>query len=648
MRRLLPERGGMPRLTAVWQAIEQAGPKLLQQGKVFLIPFNKEINARFRLRDLTGIAGLKKDYQPYGDTHLWDCIMAALETVYAPQTRLVVYTDGDDVGSSHTHEDVRREALARQACLEIIVIGHDTEQEIPDARYAEVSDEICRMLTVPDTTDASARDTRPSPFHPPVFNLDPLADAGDVQWVTDAVRNHLAFLEKLTGLSYCPVPTFLVEYATMRKHIPVQHRPPSASGVDMADLWEFARFLWGVCMFVHQPRRLQAITPDGIDNTLPETFIRPERNNETSFFQGFGTIPDPVRYTILWGFSEGCFALITRLIQYGLDADLPSYHSAHSRESIDDQIDRWRQQMHLPGYTALMPLEDTSRKMFMDMTHTLQDVVGRMPVPFAASNQQDFLGPYGLLNKLHPRGRWDTAGPNLQIWEKHLSEGDFHTLRHSMEADQWAFDLSSLVKVLPIAVKTLFRLMKQFRQAQSPTAHVSRKLHAWGMYVPDAARNPDIATRLGASGCGAVLLSLSRMREDCKDWLDTRGPLDHKALVEMLTVHEHVHAIVHRGLENDGSRPWELRYDPKDRDGFHAVSEALAEWATLELFRKNHALSTLIREHIEADQLPQWPYNAAAAIENSPLPRQKFKAVMGYFQKSLPVARDELLGPGPI
>jgi len=36
MRHSLPERLGVTRLTGVWQAIEQAGSKLLQQEKVFL------------------------------------------------------------------------------------------------------------------------------------------------------------------------------------------------------------------------------------------------------------------------------------------------------------------------------------------------------------------------------------------------------------------------------------------------------------------------------------------------------------------------------------------------------------------------------------------------------------------------------------
>ena len=648
MRHSLPERLGVTRLTGVWQAIEQAGSKLLQQEKVFLIPFNKEINTRVQFRDKAEIAGLKMKYPPYGNTRLWDCIMAGLETVYEPEIRLVVYTDGDDCGSSHSYEDVRREARVRQVFLEIIVVTHDVETDIPEARYATVSEEICRMLTVPSPIDGSTGDTRPAAIYPPVFNFDPLADDRDVQWVTGAVRNHLRFLENLTGLSYCPVPTCLVEHAAIRKHDPIPPLP-TPPRINPADLWEFARFLWGVCMFVHQPSRLAAITSDGIDKTPPESFIQPERNDETSFFKGFGTIPDSVRHTILWGFSEGCFALITRLIQYGLDADLPSYTSEYTRESISNQIDRWQRDMYLPGYSTLISLEATSEKMFMDMIRTLEDVVERMPVPFEASNQRDFLGPYGLLDRLHPRGHWDIAGPNLEIWKKHLSNADFQTILNTIKGNRgkWNFALSSIVKVLPIAVETLFRLMGQFQKSLSPTFHVSRKLNAWGMYVPDAVQNPDIAAQLHASECGVVLLSLSQMRKDCKDWLGNREPADHQALVEMLAVHEHAHAIVHQGLEKDGSRPWDLQYDIKDRDSYHAVSEALAEWATLERFRKNRALSILIREHIEADRLPQWPYNAAASIENSPLARQKFKAVMGYFQKSLPVALGELLGSRP-
>lgn len=631
--------GHLTRMKAVWQALKKS-EYWRQEDPPQLILFRDEIITQTRLTDPEQLVYMEKNYWPKGGTRLWDCAMAALETIYEKNTTLMVFTDGEDQSSSHTFEQVQQEARMRCADLDIIVIADHPVKSMQKSHQVSSIQEIHHCLSSGKPA-GTPLDTYPYlAAVPPVFNLDPGAAPEDVVTVTQAIQTHHAYLEELTGLTYHPVPTFLVDHASIEKLLPVQP-PPVPSKIDLADIWEFQRFLWGICMFVHQPHRLVARNLDALDKCFPETFIRPDRNSEISFFKDFGPIPKSYRYTVLWSLSEGCYGLVTRLIQYGMKAGLETYIKSYDRERILNQMDWWQQQMHLPGYIEWMPFEEASRKMFLDTINTLKAVADATSMPFTASSPKDFKGPC-MLENLHPDNEWENPGPNLVIWRRHLDNREFETILAHMQGDQWNWDLNALITVMPIAVDTVFRLMDQFRAAHDADAYVSSRLDSWGIYTPDLSVVPHLKEQLNAPTCPGVLLSLSQLRKDCAKWIHTMGDSQEKDLISMLTLHEHTHAIIQEGMAKDGSRAWQQEVPQEDLHRYHAVSEAIAEWASLERFRNNKDISKLIQKHIAAGSLPQWPYNAAALIEKSPFPREKFKTVAGYFQKNTEAAWEQL------
>lgn len=202
-----------------------------------------------------------------GGTKLWDCLWGLVNKVNKSEPSIILcVTDGEDGGSFRTLDEIQANIRIRPN-VQLVII--DLKGTLP--ANGDTTSVIIRQTKEEDEIDDALQAIPVIPRSYPADSLDifvpiyPIVECEDslLEMVRSGIKQAVPYLEKLTGLRYYPVPTFIVDEYTMESFVPIA---PVDNDPDelQHDISEILRFFYAVCLTVHTGRFLPLdVDPQG-------------------------------------------------------------------------------------------------------------------------------------------------------------------------------------------------------------------------------------------------------------------------------------------------------------------------------------------------------------------------------------------------
>lgn len=548
-----------------------------------------------------------------GGTKIWDSIHAVITSpsMTAP-TKVICVTDGEDGGSSNTYADIAAE-LKRNAGLELVIL--DIEGSLKKKRgdiiikTANTPQAIKKVLQESIFTNMPARHVSDRlDISVPVIPVIPCSD-DELTMVRNAVQDAVPYIEELTGLRYYPVPTYIVDEYVMKKMIEEPFPEPGNNELLRYDIMELLRFYQIVAYKICQGAFYPSVNEPDKHESWGRYFVWSEDSRDTVF-----------------SYCEGCLGVFD-FIENGQFGCENVYHLPELSHYEDDISKFYAVSKELINY--LMERNeihgDQSRGIYV---YVDTDIIVRTK---------------------------EVTNPNLDVWERHLSPGDFNKLQKCLEENgNWRKELTSVITVFKLMLPVLIELLRKWELFSLKWYKVAREMHTYGVYLHRSSENnPKLVNLLKKNGypeqfarmeTGKVLLCLerckNRMERLSEEELSELQSSDEllPRLLQATLIHEHAHAITYEGIGN-GTDTYFNNSVGKGGKKYRAVTETIAEWAELNYFhvKGDKDLSEIIKSHSRAGSFPEWPYAGALILEyseNDIHPEVNFRTLLNYFRSN--------------
>lgn len=576
-------------------------------------------------------AGEDYGFEPMGGSAIWDSVGRAIERISVEnhkdgQDLLVCITDGQDTGSSLGPEDVMKMAKERGLVLKVIYIG--TEQLDVTSDMRDLITQVDDISDIKDITTRVFDDINDAEEQDKTCSISacvlPLAEesASFVPIVQEAVIEAVSYIERLTGLRYYPVTTYLVDRTTIDDFVPARETPDEEPPDDelKALIKEVSGLIWSVALNIHTIK-FDAPGQPSRDDIKRYYHSRPRLSTESA--RKFRRYAEEA-----WGLWMYVRAIMSK-----------DPKKAYSLSS--DRI-------FIP---ELSEKEDFLQNCFDDMDEAVS-VLKRLGKEFG----------HGLVLK---DDYFHHAEPiNLDLWHELLMlrphaliKTEWQKLQACISGQRWKRDIDSIITAFSIAVDVIERLIGEYERAHNPMRALIQELNCYGTYHYRAQDPVELRKHMKKSGLpewfhpvntGFVLLSPEKISERLQSVkINAMGPDERQALLKRLifatTIHEHVHAVTYEGIGDDCTG---YTAPPAKQKNHHKIiSESIAEWAELNFFRDDTEIYTIIHDHITSrTNLRYWPYYGALTLENAFLTSGRsemfFTMLLNSFRKDNELAWD--------
>lgn len=450
----------------------------------------------------------------------------------------------------------------------------------------EIDDALQAIPVIPRSYPADSLDIF-VPIYPIVECEDSL-----LEMVRSGIKQAVPYLEKLTGLRYYPVPTFIVDEYTMESFVPIA---PVDNDPDelQHDISEILRFFYAVCLTVHTGRFL----PLDVD---------PQGNN---YYARLSHWSHKSR-EILVAACEGCVGVFDYLkggsYWFGGLSIIPEMNAS------PDFLGK----IKIGLYEVLNILKEIHRNRVADsLSHEY-------------FNGRDF--------------------PDTSIWRRHLKDRFQKVSLNIDDRGMWKKELAAIIETFEITLPVLINLLQEWSNSRSIWYGLMRELHTYGVYFPPSSDNTRLEKLINEKGfpsnlipqrSGKVLLCVDRIKrrvKECASGKPFEENLNEGMLPQIIAstlIHEHAHAITHEGI---GAGEDQYFSNPScTGKKYKAVSETLAEWAELNFFRDDPVLFDIVCQHAKSGFYPDWPYAGAIVLEESltpPVLSIKYQVLMQCFR----------------
>jgi len=494
----------------------------------------------------------------------------------------------DAASRSKPVEDEWRYALTRagarsEGFLRPLYWTDDRPSPPPELKHLHFSRLNVDLLSLPQSTPNPAAlpgvATTPATAALPVAVVPvlPGAPAELAATVREDVRFAVHFLEEILNLRYYPVPTLLVDdhvVRQVRSNMTVDYTPPHGAEEEIQAL---GNIVGSIALEFHV-RRLTPdrglIDSDVIDHLFGRgTVLSEEEYDEVrsraEYFVGqqvravlegeTGSV-DATRgeiVTALREFSEK----LQRLLETGLRAqgDFPVQGSYSVKPGSFQVLGTV-----VPDHS--LRLQESQYASWSDVSYLIHGEFRELVRVFHAASAR-------LIERLAGRGS-SLDQPLDRLFVEELATNGVYIPATSPASDQalkhWAFDRHIPTELtLPETPRTLFCVEALDR--------LQHRLRQEGL-------EPSAAARLARAFQRSVLM------------------------------HEHFHAILETGLDQDGHQAAGAAL----RDHWTkalALNESLAAWMELHAARGNAELSGIVDAFIHAGKYPEWPYRGASVVE---------------------------------
>ena len=527
-----------------------------------------------------------------GGTDIWgslDIVADRLSDQSVNDALVICITDGED-GNNRIQRGVVEAKFAsmQQVRLQVLILNtqmNELHRAIdPVMRRIRsmdsVAEEVDEIITPGSNFVTSSQIAIRLPIYPLIAT-----DNNLLTRLQSKLAEVVPFLEKLTGLRYYPIPTYVVDYQSIQELCSVNL--PEENETILQDIEEIVRFIAAVCITFHVGYF------HGSFNAAPSG-MNP-RENDYADWLAPTSFPDEYRHW-LQGQAEAVHCEIRNYVS-GSPVGV-----SHKPQTWDDSL-----RNQIPIVDANGWLSSIART----LGHIQQalDAMSRQ-MPHNLFLKDDYFGEF-------PRGSRDC--PQLDIWQKYLSTSESRTLRNCVEPNGlWKKDICSITAAFRLAVKIVLPRLSEARAKHSRHIDIIRQIRTRGMYMPASVRNQDwLSNKLKSAGLpdwfqpaqtGFVLLCADECADACSD--QATPDLIDRFFGSILT-HEHAHAICREGI---GKTIGHLKWNGSAEEET-AVSETLAEWAELEHSRDDAELFEMVSDHATCGTFPHWPYAGALRME---------------------------------
>lgn len=411
--------------------------------------------------------------------------------------------------------------------------------------------------------------------------------SGTVQEVIVTIREDVAqavrFLEEVTGLRYYPAPTLLVDdYAvkSVRALNTVDLPPENSTQKDYT--LALANIINSICLDFHvRNLRPQTVSYD----SFPERF-------------GSGSLLAEAQFDAVRKYCE--------VVGYWVENFIQQNETDVSWRQVRNELLNLNLSIFRPDLT------------FVDFISTFLRTV-RMLLQEGLRNLGNFEFQSSYAIKPESWQLLQKEFPNLQ-------------LRVGQPRTDWIYLaglFSEFIQVFNKITTQLTEVLSRIARLTSPTQRLFLiTVPTYGIYAPPNSLATDqslqqwalkrgIPTQFTLPQSPRVLLCLDA-RQRFEDQLAHEHPNDRTELAKLfqrcILIHEHFHAILALGLDNDGalaagthSASWQAAVP---------LNESLAVWMELHFARENPKLTDLVLSYIQSGTYPDWPYRGAEYIEN--------------------------------
>jgi len=514
---------------------------------------------------------------------------------------ILCVTDGEDNSSINTYEEIM-DKISKLNNIEVIIIdlSGDIKKTKKSKRNVYIEDKLEKIEEILNEN----KETKDINFTVTVLPIVPTKE-DDAEIVRNMLLKAIPYVEKVTGLRYYPVPTFIVNEYHIKDYIETEIIDKDNNELELReDIKEIIKFISSVSLKFHTG----AFIPENIGEKLKATE-----------YEGFHNLSGKAIFT-LRAYAETAYNL-----SYILDDRFDEFFEERNDNNI--------------FISEISTVKDPIINCYDDLKY-MEMILKRINERYRndISLSEKYFYMYGN------RG----AKPILEIWRKYTSNTQFTKLVKCVdEMGYWKKDLKSILVALEIAINIVFDMLKRMKRELVKYKSIVSTIHTYGVYILPTIEKKQLINKLKSNGypehfyinkTGVVLLCLDEIKKRIEETLQEDTSLDEEKLKEDIIlatlIHEHTHAAVYEGLNYNSSN---ITFNSNWSNGkrFKAVSEGLAEWAELNYFRGNKVIYDIIYNHALSEEFPDWPYSAAILIENSYLKLGdiKYKALVEYFRR---------------
>ncbi|SHH31544.1 von Willebrand factor type A domain-containing protein [Thermosyntropha lipolytica DSM 11003] len=601
--------------------------KMSEFEEIFIYSFANSLKYEGTTNDLKEIEKTLRHMSYWGSSsRIWDSINNLINQIqnknrsilgrYLMDDRksiILCVTDGEDNSSIGTYEEIINK-ISKLNNIEVIIIdlSGDIKKNKKSKRNVYIEDKLEKIEEILNENKKNMDIN----FSVAVLPIVPTKE-DDIEIVRKMLLKSIPYIEKLTGLRYYPVPTFIVDKYMIKDYIETEIIDKDNNELELReDIKEIIKFILSVSLTFHT------------DAFIPENIGMQLRSTEYEDFHNLS--------------KEGILILkASAETAYNLSYILNDRFDVFFEERNNSYI----------YISELSTVKDPIINCYDDLKY-MEMILKRINERYR--NDISLSGEYFYV--YGNRG----AKPILEIWRKYTSNAQFTKLVKCVdEMGYWKKDLKSILVALEIAINIIFNMLKRMKSELVKYKSIVSTIHTYGVYILPTIEKKQLINKLKSNGypehfyinkTGVVLLCLDEIKKRIEEVLQEDASLDKQKLKEDLIlatlIHEHTHAAVYEGLNYNSSSIIFNNSNWSSGKRFKAVSEGLAEWAELNYFRNNKVMYDIIYNHAVSGEFPDWPYSAAVLIEDSYLELGdiKYKALVEYFRRNYIEAYKLLVG----